>query len=776
MLHEVLLALSGHPSPLFDSQQLDKLPAVTPSEHALLDSIGRLARTHRALKRHVQLIASRHPSVICRAVASAIANGHLLAFQNAILVVEKQILTSDSNRVAAYNAVPLAGIVSSFSGWHRLIEWYWETACFMLLSEHGFSDDFASDSYRDGPATINHLRKECSTGYPDIEKASLDLSRVAEQTWLRLFSSWLLKGEIPQNSQADFFLQRESGRTVVVQGLLPDFLPAEVASSMLYIGKTLNYMSSPNPMTFRPSSSATNRPTPSSSSRVQYIRKISTLKSPFTSSEFAGAVVDIRSLLSANLTQTILPVEGLLDTLARLRDFFMIRKPGFAESLITESGNQVRARSEQMKNPSQKSNALAGIVMRDSEAGKILANTWAAMASALRMDQTVDTQLEWARENIVLMLGDPASDSQDKLWDAENAATSQQLQVPRSLFGSFLLPTHSHLSLVVKAPLDLFLASKDIEAYAVINSYLVAIRRAHMRSTNLWNQSHLRKGASTTVKTASSYKYKMFTSRKTRERSAMREKKLRSTWASVSATMFFLTELGEYLNSEVVAESWNTFYSWFHGREYKSRSAHSRVTTATDIALSRPQTAASGSVHASFATDFSRLSMTNPAASDSAATKNDLSARQDPEILSEAHRQYLRTLIDSLLLTQESFTRSLSALLVRLDQVVALVLRLQSVQDSLDLHDEGVDDGFSEKYASEEREVVADLRMANDKLKASFNHTTEQLRAIGASAPSMPKLQDAHSRSGFVPWNDGNVDRLLLRLDLKLGAAAVLPT
>ena len=83
MLHEVLLALSGHPSPLFDKNttgdnlSYDGVPLLSPSERALLESIGKLSELHRQLRNQLDAIAASHHSTICRAVANSIRQAHL---------------------------------------------------------------------------------------------------------------------------------------------------------------------------------------------------------------------------------------------------------------------------------------------------------------------------------------------------------------------------------------------------------------------------------------------------------------------------------------------------------------------------------------------------------------------------------------------------------------------------------------------------------------------------------------------------------------------------
>ena len=133
MLHEVLLALSGHPTPLFKQSQVERnaaedFPLLSPSERALLQSIGELSEVHRKLREHIEHIAAQHASMICRTVATSIQQTHLTRFQEKILAVESKILSKDASIVGAYDIVPLAGVVGEFDDWHRRMAWYWNVA------------------------------------------------------------------------------------------------------------------------------------------------------------------------------------------------------------------------------------------------------------------------------------------------------------------------------------------------------------------------------------------------------------------------------------------------------------------------------------------------------------------------------------------------------------------------------------------------------------------------------------------------------------------------
>ena len=213
MLHEILLSLSGHPSPLLRTAStsaaddsalaLSDSTVVSPPERALLASLAHLSDLNVKLKSFAAQIAASHPSVICRAVAAATESVHLAAFQRKVLAVEETILRKDAGLVGAYNIVPLTAIVSEFDGWTRRIEWLWEIVQFMLAGE------------RSQPCTasmvMDRLRSELQTGYTDIEETARSLVAVAEVAWLKQVSAWTLYGKLPSFGAGDFFVQKSQG-------------------------------------------------------------------------------------------------------------------------------------------------------------------------------------------------------------------------------------------------------------------------------------------------------------------------------------------------------------------------------------------------------------------------------------------------------------------------------------------------------------------------------------------------------------------------------------
>lgn len=235
MLHEILLSLSGHPSPLLrtaqaahahvDSDDASSAPAsstlITPPERALLSSLARLSDLHVRLRSFGAQVAASHPSAICRAAAAAVEGTHLAAFQREVLRVEEGVLRVDAGLVGAYNVVPLTAVVGEFSGWTRRMEWLWVMVQFMLEGSgeglDGESGEVGGEGRETGKgvktactgaALIDWLRGELQTGYEDVEQTARSLVRVAETAWVKQVAAWVLYGRLPGFGAEDFFIRR----------------------------------------------------------------------------------------------------------------------------------------------------------------------------------------------------------------------------------------------------------------------------------------------------------------------------------------------------------------------------------------------------------------------------------------------------------------------------------------------------------------------------------------------------------------------------------------
>jgi hypothetical protein len=206
---------------------------------------------------------------------------------------------------------------------------------------------------------------------------------------------------------------------------------------------------------------------------------------------------------------------------------------------------------------------------------------------------------------------------------------------------------------------------------------------------------------------------------------------MRKVWATCSAAVFFLAESEAYFQGAVVQESFVHFLSWVdqgHGE--------SRPPSATGT--------------------------------DKSAVESDTWQQHDPEALGRAHHQFLSSITYSLLLTDPAFPKYLRTFCQHVDELVAYISRLTSIQQSLDMEeDEGIED-FTQNYKKEEKEVLLELDRARKRLDSDLKGLVERLRdidgeRIGASAPGLTEIQVGEV--GFEPLRVGGIDRLLMKLD-----------
>ncbi|KAL1863504.1 hypothetical protein Plec18170_000340 [Paecilomyces lecythidis] len=776
MLHEILLSLSGQPSPLLDTQTekgdhaRSSFPLLSPPEKALLDSLARLSRLHALLRTHTSNISATHPSTICRAVSTAIATEHLGRFQKKIVEVERSILLNDSGYVGGYGIVPLSTLVGEFAPWTRRMEWLWEVARFMKPD----STQSRGPSNCSGAAVIDYLRKESQTGYVDLEEMALQLVKAAETAWMRQLSMWLLYGNLPAFGKEDFFIQEDTSNEgdglgfVMHVDLLPKFVSSATASSILFIGKSLNHIRAKR-------KTSTADASQSSLSQVtlqrDHIGHLSSLASPISPTNLSNAVTAIRLSLSQTALSKLLPLPRILEVLSLLHDFLLLGRGEFAMALVSQADKRVYGRHR-----SRTADALDGLSVREGEVMAVLTQAWAELSSLQNEEDPVDDELELARELLRLSVGSRKS---------SRAATPQDGSVPSLIteisnvsFDDLLFPTPTSLSLQVRPPLDLFLAASDIAIYSKIHSYLLGIRRAQIRLGDLWKHTSLRRsypspwGPPRSNKRGGQYQLQI-----RRQRENTRTVQMRPIWATSSAALFVLSEIGSYFQGEVVNGSWQHFRECIEGTS-SSRSV-SRPGTSSRPS-SRPATGHSIRRHR-------RTTSGETTATDDPFNESTRPSHQphDPEALTVAHRRYLASLVQSLFLTDVPFTSALRSLLTSIDHLIALISRLEAVQRNLDLEtDEGVVDALAD-YAREETSIRHELRETRDEIETGMKDVIGRLRdiddsrsgegrrlfdlgnpnrtaAIPVAAPASARPMDMYD---YVPRKAAGVDRLLMKLD-----------
>ncbi|EJT78070.1 Spc97/Spc98 family protein [Gaeumannomyces tritici R3-111a-1] len=827
MLHEILLSLAGHPSPLLRADaaapDADAGPAAaaaaaasaaaaavfSPPERELLASVSHLSSLHVKVQGYSAQIASSHPSTICRAVAASVSSAHLAAFRRKVLDIEASVLRSDPALVGAYNIVPLTAVVGEFSAWIRRMEWLWEVVSLMLRGERrdGGGGGGGVAMACTGARIIDWLRAELQTGYVDIETTARSLVAVAETAWLKQVSAWVLYGRLPTFGSGDFFIQKAAQGSeedfISNPYLLPSFVTAPTATSLLFIGKSLSQIRA------KAAEASGQGAVHHLSSQLSELSKLSF---PLDGAVFSRTITDIRFFLSRNILQKFLPLARVMEMLQVLRDFFLLGRGDFAMALSQQADEKMRSRWRKVDNMSAaygRQEPLANILLKEGEVMSVLARTWGALGSLQGQHSDEDEGLEMARDIIRLTLA-KSKLSASTSGGAPPSAFGYVSNIATTPFRNLLLSVPVVLTLDIPSPLDLFLSQSDVQTYTSINSYLLSVRKAHLRLTDLWKITALRRHwpppprppyGSTPSGRA---KVKLLRGRNTARSAAMR-----SVWATCSAVIFFLAETEAYLQNEVVAGLWDGFQQWLLTGDDQARPDDRRnkpLKLHTLGKRSRDEMDEDDDDNDNddgddiwLASAAAATAATDP--TDGQPPSQDTRQPHDPQSLATAHRLYLRTLARRVLLTQQSFTDVLYELLVDVDRLVALVHRLQGIWSSMDLEaDAGVVDAFVD-LEREEADVRAEIAAVERRIKAGVEACIAELRAVEArddsggggnalpagSGDDMGGAAEAHDDGGgggaaddddddedrgalvelgeYVPRRVGRVDRLLMKLD-----------
>ena len=752
MLHEILLALStGAPSPLLYPQSgrtgasHELLQSfLSPAEQALLQSLAhKLGDTNRNIRKHASALSSTHPSMVCRAVSMAIISTYLANFQRKILEVEQDVLNRDASVVGAHNIVPLSAIVGAFDGWNRKLDWLWKLVQYIQAPTPRQAQNTRSNSESCTAAElIGHLRESAHTGYPDIESISLELVRVAETAWLKQTSAWVLYGRLPAHGAGDFFITRQAASKSqigspwgygVEDSLVPCFVTPHTANSILFIGRSLNHIRE-RPLSFTRGSS--NAVAPELALLPDHLAHLSSLDFPLSPTSFSAAIGAIRLSISQNALQKLLPVTKVLEILQILKDFFLLGRGEFALALLTAADERLVSRNKAERPKQNLVNELASMTIKEGEVSAVLGRTWVALASSQGMDdEDVDEQLEQARELIRLSIKTVNSDT-----DIKSSLPS---------FNDLLLPASTILSLRVPCPLDLFLSASDIDEYSYIHAYLLSIRRAHLRLSKLFLLSVLRRDHPSPKVFASVDHYHAFeVVARMRKRAEDRARALRPIWATIASTAFFLAELGEFFQGEIVKSSWSTFHQWL-----APDSTHSLQSVDDRLMLT---------------IGTSGLPYSSRPVSSHSDPETAMKPFRDPETLTQAHKSYLASLKKALLLHDPAFTSALRRLMTSIDHMSALMQRLDTIQHSLISDSRNEESIATNHMGAEEKRLVVDLKASRSKVISGVQALTEALRAIDAATAAERGFQGDPGFTqldGFVPWTGGGVDRLLLKLD-----------
>lgn len=413
---------------------------------------------------------------------------------------------------------------------------------------------------------------------------------------------------------------------------------------------------------------------------------------------------------------------------------------------------------ETMRRRSQRTNdfPMSSGVVRDGEVSSTLTRAWASLVSMQRQQSDEDSEMDMARQLLQLRLlkTDPTPPIAGIGLSEEAASVLAALPFNRDLFNQ-----PATLSIQLPSPIDMVISLSDLQLYSCINSYLVSLRRAHIRLAELWKLTSLRRHHPA-PKGVGDYSYEL------RERWSYRADALRSTWSTASAAMFFLGETEAYFQLEIVEGLWQSFRAWLGGSDDKpQRKPSSRPSTRSSELpfrpASRPSTADVDMADSDHAPSHTPATTTAPS--------------HDQQTLSSGHTLYLRTLCHRLLLTQPVFISHLHSLIGQINLLVDHVRSLHEVFIAADLEtDAGVVDSSTDR-AGLEANILGSICTVERNIKHLTRVVIETLEGLSNDAEFLAEWEGEHlvrqeeddlsPGEPYRPARLGGVDRLLMKLD-----------
>jgi hypothetical protein len=411
--------------------------------------------------------------------------------------------------------VSLAKVLSGFDGWDRVLRYLHDLVESISPGCGNLESARKHGELMSGADIINRLRNDIYTGYPRLEEVALHLLEIAETAWLREVSTWILYGRLPAAS-TDFFIAEMEGDAVseaeeegvgvgvlkeytIRQHLLPSFVSAQTASSIVFIGRALSIIRLRGGLTDSPEMTLL----------PVHLTFLQSLTSPLAPQKLTSAIAAIRLSLSRHTLQTLLPAEKVLDAIHVLREFYLLGRGEFAQNLIEQASERVRNR---WRRPG---NAL----IKEGEVSAILTRTWGVLSS-LQGEEVLDERLDQARDLLYLSLSTTKNPG----------------------FRDFLVGVPISLNFHLSWPLELFLQPADIEEYDAIFAYLISVRKSQMRLQSLWQGRRYPPP-----------QHDYMTPAQRRARLREREEKERRIWATASVAIFFLETLVAYWQGEVIS-------------------------------------------------------------------------------------------------------------------------------------------------------------------------------------------------------------------------------
>ncbi|KAI0363737.1 gamma-tubulin ring complex protein [Pilatotrama ljubarskyi] len=619
MIAEVLLVLAGHSSSLFPNDHKVHpafAPLLHPGEEQCLESLGQIALRYRKVKHACAALArpsSRYVSALCATLNRILKEG----YEVLIVDTEAKVLQRDSSLVASGSFVPLSSLRAIFAEWDA-----------PLASLETLVEELQTQEHWPPGPLVDLLLTRSQTGIHRVSSIYSRLSEAVQRVWIAQLQALLIHGSLSPNDPLT------DKNYVLLEGSVPSCVSAQSRDSITYVGRAIGTVKA----------AKWEKQFPQDLAR-EHIKLLNSVL-PQDQYAFDRVIVDIRTAVSEWLWLNVLTHKDVEDAVESLANYFLLRNGEFALSLIREI--------ERLKLSRLTARTVPSTMIREQDLH--LALLRASLGTTAQQDPSL-AHLHFRmpagpiRPLLPSLAGAAAKDLSSSLSQAPEPTS----------FDDLLLGTPLVLTYTVTWPLDLFLHASDLQSYAVLFSYLSALRKTHTRVHACWtalsNAQRARR------------RWTGLGEGGTAEDLEARKQLLRCGWGVVREMNWFLDTLLGYVMTDVMDVEFRRMKALLLGRSPESIG---RQMTGTG---GHAESAGTAQMGASRSGSMVHPSHSQSAASNLGASSSSAAPPLDFTTLRNIHTTYLERLLTGSLLANPALTHIIRLILEVCERFAAQVER-----------------------------------------------------------------------------------------------------
>ncbi|KAK9767845.1 hypothetical protein K7432_002027 [Basidiobolus ranarum] len=484
MLHELLLALSGHPGDIFvlhvpdsSTTPIFRIPEdftfLHPSEKGALEQLAQLGSLYRRINTFIEQYRTKEwikGSPRVRLPHGAYFQGFCQGMRHSLKEYEDMIVELEDRILKQPSSQTPLSLISS-----------WLSPFFFVLPHLEAlvtTIEQKAELYHGG-RLLSLLASKCESGVSEVRETMLKLTQHVRKVFYQQVTSWIVYGTL-EDPYGEFFVKRLSSvhfapnsrdihetsysllenENFTFQKLfsidtkqIPDFIPIKVANSILFVGQSVYTIRMAN------ISNINSLPSSLTSKHLKLLLELSK-SSVYRGIELESAVLEIRKDVSEWLWEVVLVGEKTLNCLEVFRKYFLLGSGDYFLQLIDSFEVLRAARQKEMRR----------VVIKEQELNAMM------IQSSVGTSVEDDPTLEKLSFRVI-----PASS-----YDPHNDELSET-HSPANLYNDLLLlGSRIELHYSIVWPMDLIFTDVEIERYNSLMSFLLVLRRTHNRLQKVW--------------------------------------------------------------------------------------------------------------------------------------------------------------------------------------------------------------------------------------------------------------------------------------------------